>query len=253
MNTEDLEQPVEQPVEQAIEKPVEAPAERTVPLAALEDERRKRQQLEESLNETRSKMTELEYIKEEIKAWREAQKDIGEPDYWDQPKNYIDHQVQKANKSYDEIRNQNSQLSQQINEFNKLNEIRSTIESQTQHYRKQYEDYDQAIDYVRNIQSANMKLGGVPEDQIPQALAANEINLAATLAQNKIAYPEYVYKMAQNMGYKGKSPDEQKLENVSKGQQRASGGQSGKLGEYKRMPNDEFEAALEEQFGWLKR
>ena len=180
-------------------------------------------------------------------------KATGEPDYWDQPKNYIDHQVQKANKSYDEIRNQNSQLSQQINEFNKLNEIRSTIDSQTQHYRKQYEDYDQAIDYVRNIQSANMKLGGVPEDQIPQALAANEINLAATLAQNKIAYPEYVYKMAQNMGYKGKSPDEQKLENVSKGQQRASGGQSGKLGEYKRMPNDEFEAALEEQFGWLKR
>ena len=249
MNTEDLEQSIEQPVEQ----PAEAPAERTVPLAALEDERRKRQQLEESLNETRSKMTELESLREEIKQWREAQTATGEPDYWDQPKNYIDHQVQKANKSYDEIRNQNSQLSQQINEFNKLNEIRSTIDAQTQHYRKQYDDYDQAIDYVRNIQSANMKLGGVPEDQIPQALAANEINLAATLAQNKIAYPEYVYKMAQNMGYKGKSPDEQKLENVSRGQQRASGGQSGKLGEYKRMPNDEFEAALEEQFGWLKR
>ena len=248
MNVEDIEQPVEQPVEQ----PKEVSDERTVPLAALEDERRKRQQLEESLNETRGKMTELESLRDEIKQWRESQS-TGEPDYWDQPKNYIDHQVQKANKSYDEIRNQNSQLSQQINEFNRLNEIRSTIDAQTQHYRKQYDDYDQAIDYVRNIQSANMKLGGVPEDQIPQALAANEINLAATLSQNKIAYPEYIYKMAQNMGYKGKSPDEQKLENVSKGQQRASGGQSGKLGEYKRMPEDEFEAALDEQFGWMKR
>ena len=248
MNTEDLEQPTEQPIEQ----PVETPAERTVPLAALEDERRKRQQLEESLNETRGKMTELESLRDEIKQWRESQS-TGEPDYWDQPKGYIDHQVQKAKKSFDRVHDENILISDQIKEFNRLNEIRSAIDAQTQHYRKQYDDYDQAIDYVRGIQTANMKLGGVPEDQIPQALAANEINLAATLAQNKIAYPEYVYKMAQNMGYKGKSPDEQKLENVSKGQQRASGGQSGKLGEYKRMPNDEFEAALEEQFGWLKR
>ena len=159
MNTEDLEQPVEQHIEQPEEQSVEAPAERTVPLAALEDERRKRQQLEESLNETRTKMTELESLREEIKQWREAQNTTGEPDYWDQPKNYIDHQVQKANKSYDEIRNQNSQLSQQINEFNKLNEIRSTIDAQTQHYRKQYDDYDQAVDYVRGIPIGQYEAG----------------------------------------------------------------------------------------------
>ena len=42
-------------------------------LAALEDERRKRQQLEESLNETRGKMTELESLRDEIKQWRESQ------------------------------------------------------------------------------------------------------------------------------------------------------------------------------------
>ena len=77
MNVEDIEQPVEQDGSRdslaAKSQPRETQDERTVPLAALEDERRKRQQLEESLNETRGKMTELESLRDEIKQWRESQ------------------------------------------------------------------------------------------------------------------------------------------------------------------------------------
>ena len=234
----------------------EAKQEKNVPLAALEGERRKRQQLEQDLNSTKEKLTELAELREEMKQWKQAQHNVQhpQPDYWEQPKGYVDAQVEKASKSIDDVKQSNEELRQQVEYFNQVNNLKASIDSQQEVYRKEHDDYDQALDHVRKIQAANLELGGVSPEQVGQALVNNEIQLAATLSEMKMSYPEYIYKMAQNMGYNpSKSDSEDKLDTIEKGQKRNTGGASGKLGEYKRMPEDEFDAAMDEVFGFLNR
>ena len=238
---------------QSAEQPKEKPQQKTVPLAALEAERTKRQQLEESLQETRTRLDELSNLRDELAQWKESQK--ASIDYWEAPKGYIDNLAEQSRGSIQDVARRQEELERKLTYQEQVNGLRTFMNGQQDMFRANNQDYDDAYRYVRNIQKNNLKLAGIEDKDINAALEQNEIQLAATLIGNGLDYADYVYKMAENMGYKRDIPTKEnnKLDKIEKGAKKNPNATTGKLGELEGMPKDEFEAAMNEVFGFLKR
>lgn len=221
---------------------------KTVPLAALSEERQKRQAVEAEIAELRKQHQPKEEPKEEPKT----------PEYVEDPEAYINHQVQQGEQRL-------SQLEQQLQQQTALANLQSSLGHNETEFVKENADYYSAVAYMREVAAENFRqMGATDEAAISAHVAQSELQLAAQVLQSGKSPAEFVYNMAKRYGYQAADPENkvttpetdaaaEKLKNIADGQKKnkkGSGGTSPSLPED--GGGDPFESAQDEAFGHLK-
>ncbi len=101
----------------------------------------------------------------------------------------------------------------------------STVQGMRETFAKTTPDYDKAYEFLKSIQTDNLKELGIPQDQIQQILLREEIGFSEAALRTGKNPAEVLYKMANRYGYKTVSSQEtpvsQKIETIKKGQEAA--------------------------------
>lgn len=183
--------------------------------------------LRRSLEEAQAARVRAETQLEELKRQSETanQPKIQAPDPNLDPLGSMMHQLDQMNKTVVNLEQklsqeqQNNLLKQQFEQFtNSIREIK-------QNYEKTVPDFQAAYDHVRAVRTEDLRMVGVPAEQISQVLLQDELNIAQNAIKSGRNPAEEMYKMAKRYGYAPKAaaamptlPTE-KLANIVKGQQ----------------------------------
>jgi hypothetical protein len=252
---EEGEQGEEEPAEgEEGEEPAEAePAERqrTVPHAALHEERERRKTVERTLQDLNSRHTQLEQrtnlLLERLTRPQTQQQQEQIPDRVTQPFEYMEYLERRLHSVETGIQ-QNQQQNQQQS---RAQQILSDGNDQAIAYAQTVPDYQDAFNYVWNLRVNQLKGMGYDDSEIP-GMVTRERDAGILAAVSRGKNPgEVLYSYAKASGYKGAPPKpKEKLARVAEGQKRAkslgpSGGsrQTGVVdaGAISRMTDDEFE------------
>mgnify|MGYP001566745922 CR=1 FL=1 len=112
------------------------------------------------------------------------------------------------------------------------------------------------------IKAEEMRLSGMPEENVANQLGIWEAQFAALAIQSEKSPSEQLYLLAQRLGYKQKTPSksdaDKKLESVQKGQEAAKtldGGGSGtefSLATLEQMSDEQIAAIARDPKKWAK-
>lgn len=269
---DDVELPQEEPVaeasepasEPAEEPQAEAPAEEetpaepvpTVPLAALNEARAQTRELREELRQQREVTGTL---KDQLDEWRKANQTVqSQIDYETDPLGALRNDIQTiAQQQQSQQEAQQAQQAQQA----AAQELQSTMASHVQAFTKDHPDYHDALGFMLEKRGNELRLMGVPEDQVERTIATESMQLAQSAISRGLNAAELVYGLAQTRGYTpGKAspkPDAaSQIQNIAEGQAKATkvpqGGEEDRettLGDIEKMSDEEFDKYWEKQFG----
>lgn len=227
------------------------PPEGYVPHGALHEERARRKQLQQELQEYREKLARVD---ERLKFLTEGPKQP-EPDPNDDPLGYSQHEIQRVKQSLDEV---SKQYPNQINELrSELESLRMqrTVERMEADFERNAPDYRQALEhYAKTRAEAVIELGYEPEEaaRLVGDEMVSTIQRAIAVGKNPA---EVVYKMATRSGYAKKSEEKnidtlKKAETASKSLSETSGKVKGELTAeaLAAMSDEEFAKLSDEQF-----
>lgn len=125
------------------------------------------------------------------------------PDFMADPKGYIDAMAQRNAKQLEAIRAENAKLTTQQEDFARQNQIRTTAQYAEMSFVKQTPDYYAALEYGRSARLAQLRLiyPQAPEIGLRQAIAGEELQLAAHAIQTGRNPAEIAYGYVRSLGY----------------------------------------------------
>ena len=175
----------------------------TVPLAVLLDERRNFQERIDTMNQNLGKFealqTKVDTFMENKKAEEEA---VPDPEYLDDPKAYVDHQVTKAEKASKETADNVTEMRESHEAQARMQQINARLGSIDADFVKDNTDYYEALEHVRRVNIENGMDMGMTEQQAGDQAARAIMMTQAQVMQKGINPAEYMYKMAKRWGYK---------------------------------------------------
>lgn len=246
-----------------VEPPKDAPKEkeqRTIPLAAHLEERRKLESRIEQQEAARKALEErLAKLENPPKA------PDPDPDYQEDPKKYVDHRVQSAlkaleestGKKVEEVGKTAEQAAKEA-QFNRFMQDLTTTEAQ---FVQATPDYYDALGHIRNIRVQQLRIFSpdITPEQINMTITREEMALASQLMREGKNPHQFAYEMAKTYGYKKAEAKESlelpKVEGLPKQlpPDQTLGSVSGPAGDMKEESGDEFDEAFADLFGKRKR
>lgn len=245
-------------------------------LAALQEERARRKELQDKLDnmqrstsETLGQLREqFNTIREELRQAREtAQEPQPDPEaearkFEEDPVGYLREQNERLQSRLDEVQNQTQEQVQQTEQEKKqaeeFQQFQAQVNSQVNQFREQAPDYDQALQHLVDARTNELKAFGIEDPAtVNQALQQEAIGIAQHAIQHGRNPGEVVYELAKLRGYQpGQAPAdggtgvEDKLNNLERGQQ-ATNPMSGAEGGSKNLTASDLEKMSDDEFDKL--
>lgn len=234
------------------EKP-EAEA-KTVPLAALHEERKRRQERDREVADLRQKWELGNKRLEELAKRFEKQPDPV-PDYEQDPVGYIKHTAETNAKTVQELNQRMQEYAAQQQQREQLHAFKSNYEAQANAFKQKQQDFNDAYAHWNAARVERLAEIGLGEQEIMQRAAYEEAELAIRAMQTGANPAELIYKDAQRLGYRAKTKDNP-IVNLQKGQKAASplssaGGKASKnisLESLSEMSDEEFSKLSDAEF-----
>lgn len=200
----------EQPA--AVETPPEAtPVVQNAPSEAERVEmllREERARLEQRMLEAQTQLQQIQ----------QSQQQPSAPDAETDPLGHLIHQVQTMGKQLGELQTKLSTAQQQQQQQQQLQQFASAVQNMRDEFAKANPDYYEAVNYLRDMRSNELKALGYAHDQIQQALTMDEISVAQTAIGRNKNPAQAMYEIAKLRGFK--TPDKvPPLDQVRKGMQ----------------------------------
>lgn len=202
---EDESEEAEPAQESAPEPEAEEPDKRYVPLDALHSERGKRKDAEAELADLRQQLQQLQQMVQRPQPQQpQPQAEAEEPpDPLVDKAGYDAYWHRKLAEVSKPIQEQREREQQQQQYQSAVQQLHQYAVEHEQEFRKEYgdRDYDGALGFMRDRTRKNLKLMGVPDGQLDQVLAQEEMKLTATAYQRGMNPAALVYNMALNSGF----------------------------------------------------
>lgn len=225
----------------------------TVPHAALHEERTRRKELQQEIQNQRELMARMEErfksIQHRITEQTKPAEDPG-PSYDEDPAAYLRHQNETLTKRLETIEGEREEQGKAAEQARQLEAFRQHFEGVERDFSKEHPDYYDAIAHLRQSWATEMESFGYPPAQIDQILQYNATQMANTAITQGRNPAEVFYNNAKGRGYAPKAESEKKIQQVRTGQQRAktlgpSGGASKPvtLAELAELTDEEFAEA----------
>lgn len=224
-------------------EPVEPAEAKTVPLAALHEEREKRKKAQE---EARKREADFERLRGRLEVIEERARQVERPAEAPDPL-----------KDLEELKSFKHQVERQRHEQAQLSDMISRYSTAAKEFEAETPDFKDAYQHVVKSRIEELQAMGYPPQQAVQIAHANEAEMVA-MALNQGANPaERIYALAKVRGYTAKPAKQatptpaEKLETVQKGQQAArslsnapgSASKPGSLEALLEMSDEEFDEA----------
>lgn len=229
-------EPAEEPKGETKEEPKqplkeEPKQDKTVPLAALHEERSKRKQQQKELDELRDKFARAD---ERMRVLFEKDKkdEAGHPDPTDDPIGYQSWRADQLQKQLDEKSRQVEESTGSVKSELETLKYKQYIDQQERVFERTNPDYQKALDHLVAFRGSVLEELGIDDDDERRDMVNRDLgNIVGTALQRGKNPAEAVYKMAMKMGYK-KSEPEKKLDTIEKGVKASSslGSSGGKQG-----------------------
>jgi hypothetical protein len=180
---------------------------RTVPLAALQEERTKRQELQQQLIE---RQQQLELMQQQQLQWQQYQQQLQQqaaidaiPAFEDDPQGHIEGVKHQFQQELENLRQGQAQQ-QAVADFQRDVATIVPIVAQAENaFREANPDYDQAFDYVRQHAEQNMRAQhpGASESDMQMLRRAVAVQFNRECLQRGINPAEHIYGRAQELGF----------------------------------------------------
>jgi hypothetical protein len=164
---------------------------RRVPLRALQEERQKRAEYERKLDEAVRRMAELE---QRVPKAPEPTPEP-EPDPETDPIGALKHAREQLRRMQDE-----TAQTQRVAQLNQIAYQSATA------FKEQAPDYPDAYRYAINSRAQELAALGTPQNDIPQILQMEELNLIDTAIRNNRNPAEAIYQFAKARGFNATAP-----------------------------------------------
>jgi hypothetical protein len=164
---------------------------RRVPLKALQEERQKRAEYERKLDEAVRRMAELE---QRVPKAPEPTPEP-EPDPETDPIGALKHAREQLRRMQDE-----TAQTQRVAQLNQIAYQSATA------FKEQAPDYPDAYRYAINSRAQELAALGTPQNDIPQILQMEELNLIDTALRNNGNPAEVIYRFAKARGFNATAP-----------------------------------------------
>jgi hypothetical protein len=213
---------------------------KTVPLAALHEERERRRELQEELRQARLRQQRLEdtwaRVQERISSapvaqQKQEQEVAAPPSYDDDPAGYLRWQQDQIVRQVKSIDDWRQQAVQSMNYQGAQQQFASRVMSHEQSFRAKNPDYDDAVQFIRLRRDQELQSWGVVDPVQRQNIIGQEIMfLADSAIRNGNDPAERAYEIAHTQGYKSLRDDaaaaaesaQKTLEKTTNGQQKIS-------------------------------
>lgn len=257
-----------------------------VPVGELQEERRRRQKLEQQVRELEGKIGEFSGLSDELKEWRESQQRARDqadqqqappeqiPDWNTDELGYLQAKEKeiKTDLETQKERLERLELERRMEAIQR--EIISRAAMAEQEFMQQQADYRDARKYVRESVLAELQFRGYDQQTAVEALKRSELEFCEGALRNKKNPAEQLYEIAKIRGYRpaGQGADQNQQQGQSSGsstdtdaqladlqrRQEANqgGGASGnsrQLDKLNELPDDEFERARMERYAYMNK
>jgi hypothetical protein len=204
---------------------VKEPAEETaapevrkvVPLAALHEERKARQELQRQIAESgRQHAEQMQRINQRLEMLTTPQKHI--PSKADEPVDYLDHRLDEVTATQRQILERDQQREQQSQQREQYQRVANHVVQTVAAFQQATPDFTDAVKHLNEVRVRQLVVLGVPQEQAA-AQATQELDQAAIqwTVQGKNA-PQVAYEFAKAQGYQSKTQTpEQKIAAQQKG------------------------------------
>lgn len=204
---------------------------RTVPLAALREEREERKRLRDELNQVRSQTDALvARILHAQQPQQEQQPQI--PDYSQDPVGHLRAQNELLQRQLGQVTNylngQHQQSQQYTEQQAVVQQMQDFLVADEAKFRTQAPDYDAAASFLQNSRASEYKALGMNNPaEISRALQQDLMAMVNIARHNGTSVAEAAYTLAKARGYKGaQQPQQQegaaKIAAINQGQQHAA-------------------------------
>ena len=180
---------------------------RSVPLAALQEERAKRQELQAQLAAHQQQLAQYQQQQMQLQQYQQQLQQQAEadavPDFDSDPRAYIEHRERQFQQALGNLQNQQAQQ-QAVADFQREAEVIKPLVTQAENaFRAEHSDYDQAFDFVRQHAEQNMRAQhpGASEADMQMLRTATLVQFAKQCQANGINPAEHIYGRAQELGF----------------------------------------------------
>lgn len=186
-----------------------------VPLAALHEERQRRKELQAQALEDRERIRKMEERFAQLVEKMQPQA----PSYEEDP---IEHVRSNQEKLTQQLAEQKQSLDQQ-KQAQAIEAQKQEVISRYQQYAtifaKETPDFNEAYNHLLSVRAQELKALGCPDNQIGDILAQEEIGIALKSFDDEVNPAQRIYELAKLRGYRKEAKTQEKLDQVSKGQQ----------------------------------
>jgi hypothetical protein len=235
--------------EEPAKEPEKEEDKRTVPLAALHEERDKRKELQGQMDRFKQDFVDL---KESLKPKEPEPEPI---DYNVDPIGATKQKLEALEKVTEETHKTNQEMQQ----FQEQQRIATSIKQHEDAFKAQTPDYDDAFNHIINLRTNELKIMGYNDQQIADTIAQGAFGIGVSALQQGKNPAQVLYEMAKNYGYKTPEAEPEKkdttaektIEELEKGQEatkKVGAGEAPKegeltLAEIMKLDGDEFDKA----------
>jgi len=236
-----------------------------VPVAEVIRQRERRQAAEKERDQVRADYAKLQGRLDMLEqlARQTTQTPTTEiPDVNVDPVGHFKARAEQQEKEIAEVRSFRQQFEQRQQQQNTVQQIAQTVSAQEMAFRKEHADYDEAVNYIREVRGRQLAALGITDPAMQAQHIQNDVfQIANAALQNKGNAAQVAYELAKASGWSPKAKeaekapeptaDEIKVTMAAKGQQQGSsigqvrGAAPAKidLAALANMSNEEFDAA----------
>ena len=258
-------EPEEPPAEEAPkeeEPPEEEPEEKTVPLAALHEERGRRQELQRSVEANEEKVRRMEERFQRLMEPEETP-----PDFDEDPAANLKFNQDQIARRQEELSEQQQKQEQRNQQITKEQQFVARYSSEAQQFAQTTPDFMDGYNHWQNSVAAELKAAGYEGQEISDQLRNFERNIAIKAMKDGVNSASRIYDIAKQRGYTAGKPSKategtrRDLSKIEAGQKAAkslssAGGDSPQqttLESLAEMDDDDFDAwMIANPKGWEK-
>lgn len=180
------------------------PDSRTVPLAALHEERQRRKELQQELARDREERARRDAILEQRLAALTQQFQPQPPAFEENPAEHLRHGQQQLQQTVQQIAEANRIQQEQQAQQQAIQRLAGIAAQHEQAFVQQAPDYGDAVTFLRNQRVAELMADGAQQHEAVDMAAKEFLHLALTRAQQGQNPAEVAYKLAKARGYTSK-------------------------------------------------
>lgn len=206
-------QPDAQPAQQTQQPQDQQPDQRTVPLAALQEERAERKRLRDEMQQMRTQQDQLvqRILANQQQAQQPQQAAPQIPDFNTDPVGHLRATNEVLQRQLQEVtgylNGQNQQQQQLTQQQSAHQAVQNFVVAAEHEFRAQAPDYDAAAAFLQNSRAAEYRALGMTNPlQIQQALQQDIVAMANIAHQSGTNVAEAAYNLAKARGYKAAAP-----------------------------------------------